>query len=437
MDHLLIARSQMAFSLGFHIIFAVIGMGMPVIMVVAEAFYLKTKQPIYLELAQRWSKGVAIMFAVGAVSGTVLSFELGLLWPEFMALAGPIIGMPFSLEGFAFFLEAIFLGIYLYGWKYVPPKIHLFSGVMVAVSGAFSGIFVVCANAWMNTPAGFEIIDGKIANVDPFKAMFNPSWFAQTFHMTVAAYITIGFAVAGLHAFLLLKNRNREFHKKAFLIAFYTAAVFTPLQFVAGDIAAKHVADTQPAKFAAMEGHWETETHAAFNLLGFPDEEDEVTRYAIRIPSVLSFLAQGDFAASVTGLKDIKKEHRPPVAVVHWAFQIMIASAMFMSLVTVIGIYWRIRKRDLSTNRLLLWLSVACSPIGFVAIEAGWVVTEVGRQPFIIQGFMLTKDAVTNVPYLSVTFTMFMLIYAVLFLAVIYLMRHQVFLSMGGDDADA
>lgn len=434
MDQLLIARSQMAFSLGFHIIFAVIGIGMPVLMVIAEVLHIKTKNPIYLELARRWAKGVAIMFAVGAVSGTVLSFELGLLWPKFMEHAGPIIGMPFSLEGFAFFLEAIFLGIYLYGWQYVPKAIHLFSGIMVAVSGAFSGIFVVCANAWMNTPAGFDYVDGKFTNIDPFKAMFNPSWFTQTFHMTIAAYITVGFGVAGLHAFLLLKNTNREFHKKAFLIAFYMAAVATPIQFIAGDLSAKHVAKTQPAKFAALEGHWETESEAPFVLFGFPDEEKEVTNYAIHIPYVLSFLAHNDISKPVIGLKDIPKENRPPVAVVHWAFQIMIACAMFMMLTTLWGVYLRMRKRDLSANKLLLKLNIISAPLGFIALEAGWVTTEVGRQPFIIGGIMRTKDAVTHVPYLGVTFTLFMLIYAVLILAVIYLMSHQVFLSMGGDD---
>ncbi len=405
MDHLLIARSQMAFSLGFHIIFAVVGIGMPVLMVIAEVLHVKTNNPIYRELARRWSKGVAIMFAVGAVSGTVLSFELGLLWPEFMAAAGPIIGMPFSLEGFAFFLEAIFLGIYLYGWKYVPRAIHIFSGFMVAFSGALSGIFVVCANAWMNTPAGFDYVDGKFTNIDPFKAMFNPSWFAETFHMTMASYIAVGFAAAGLHGFLLLRNGNREFHKKAFLIAFSMAAIATPIQFLSGDIAAKTVAKTQPAKFAAMEGHWNTEPYAPFNILGIVDEEKEETRYAIKLPYVLSFLAHNDIAAPVIGLKDIKKEDRPPVSIVHWSFQIMIGCAMIMMLAALLGLYLCVRKRDLTNNRLLLWLNVVCAPLGFIAIEAGWVVTEVGRQPYIIGGIMRTKDAVTNVPHLGVTFT--------------------------------
>ena len=219
MNDLLAARSQMGMSLAFHIIFAVIGMAMPVLMVLAEWRYRRSGDPLYLDLAKRWAKGTAILFAVGAVSGTVLSFELGLLWPRFMAFAGGVIGMPFSLEGFAFFLEAIFLGIYLYGWNRVSARAHLFAGVVVAISGAASGIFVTMANAWMNTPAGFSIANGRVVSVDPLAAMLNPAAFSECLHMTVAAYAATGFAVAGIHAFLLLRRRNPPFHSRAFGIA--------------------------------------------------------------------------------------------------------------------------------------------------------------------------------------------------------------------------
>src|SRR5919108_4624206 len=215
MSDLLAARSQMAVSLAFHIIFAVVGIGMPVLMVIAERRWQKSSDPIYLDLAKRWAKGTAVLFAVGAVSGTVLSFELGLLWPGFMRLAGPIIGMPFSLEGFAFFTEAIFLGVYLYGWERVPPRMHLLAGVLVAVSGAASGVFVVIANAWMNTPTGFTIEAGAFTNIDPIAAMRNPAAFPQTLHMILAAYAATGSAVAGIHALLLLKKRTGSFHKAA------------------------------------------------------------------------------------------------------------------------------------------------------------------------------------------------------------------------------
>src|ERR687896_1774402 len=215
MSDLLAARSQMAISLAFHIIFAVVGIGMPVLMLVAERRWQKTGDRIYLDLARRWAKGTAILFAVGAVSGTVLSFELGLLWPGFMEFAGPIIGMPFSLEGFAFFTEAIFLGLYLYGWDRISQRAHLWAGILVAVSGAASGVFVVIANAWMNAPTGFEVVNGRITNVDPIAGMLNPMAFQQTLHMTLAAYAATGFAVAGIHAVLLLFDRENAFHRRA------------------------------------------------------------------------------------------------------------------------------------------------------------------------------------------------------------------------------
>src|SRR5215212_5069400 len=224
MPDLLAARSQMAMSLAFHILFAVVGIGMPVLMVVAEARYRATGDAICLELAKRWAKGTAILFAVGAVSGTVLSFELGLLWPEFMKFAGPIIGMPFSLEGFAFFTEAIFLGIYLYGWNRISPRMHLLAGVLVAVSGAVSGIFVVIANAWMNVPVGFDVVAGRPANIDPLRAMLTPAAFPQTLHMTLAAYAATGLAVAGIHAALLLRDPLDRFHRIALGVALWVGA---------------------------------------------------------------------------------------------------------------------------------------------------------------------------------------------------------------------
>jgi cytochrome d ubiquinol oxidase subunit I len=236
----------MAMSLAFHIVFAVVGIGMPLLMVISEGLWLRSRDPVWLELTRRWAKGTAIFFAVGAVSGTVLSFELGLLWPGFMAHAGPIIGMPFSLEGFAFFLEAIFLGIYLYGWDRVPPRAHWLAGVVVAVSGALSGIFVVTANAWMNTPAGFDWVDGRAVNVDPVAAMLNPAAFQQTLHMTIAAYVAVGFAVAGVHAFGLLREPRNLFHRRAFALALALGGAAAVLQPVSGDISARQVAESQP-----------------------------------------------------------------------------------------------------------------------------------------------------------------------------------------------
>src|SRR5713226_9451587 len=274
---LLYARRQMGLSLAFHIIFAVIGMAMPVMMVAAEMAWLRTRQSAYLDLAKRWAKGTAILFAVGAVSGTVLSFELGLLWPAFMEFAGPIVGMPFSLEGFAFFLEAIFLGLYLYGWDKLSSRAHLFAGVMVSLAGGLSGAFVVTANAWMNTPAGFRLVDGRIVEVDPFAAMFNPSAAAQVLHMLLAAYAAMGVAVAGIHARLLLRDHHHPFHRRAFVIAVFVGLPAALLQPLSGDWAGRVVARTQPAKLAALEGQFTTESYAPLRIGGLPDVEARET----------------------------------------------------------------------------------------------------------------------------------------------------------------
>ena len=427
MEDLLAARAQMAMSLAFHIIFASVGIAMPLLMVIAEGLWLKTKDDTYLTLAKRWSKGTAIMFAVGAVSGTVLSFELGLLWPTFMAHAGPVIGMPFSLEGLAFFIEAIFLGIYLYGWDRVPKRVHWFSGMMVLLGGMMSGIFVVTANAWMNTPTGFIYDDGKFTNIDPIAAMLNPSSFSQCLHMTIAAFLAVGFAVAGIHAFFLIRNPDSPFHRKAFAIALSVGAVFSILQPISGDISAKRVAKYQPVKLAAMEAQWETERGAPLRIGGIPDEEDEVTRYAIEIPKALSFLAYFDFNAEIKGLKEYPLEDRPPVAIVHYAFQIMVACGMVMIVAGLLGGWLAWRRKGIPTDRWYLKFITCCTPLGFIAIEAGWTVTEVGRQPWVIYNIMRTADAVTPMPNLVVPFIAFTILYIFLSIIVVILMRRIIF----------
>src|SRR3989449_1432948 len=284
MSDLLAARSQMAVSLAFHIVFAVIGIAMPLMMVLAERRWQVTGHAIYLDLAKRWARGTAILFAVGAVSGTVLSFELGLLWPEFMRFAGPIIGMPFSLEGFAFFTEAIFLSVYLYGWERVSRRAHLAAGVLVAVSGALSGIFVVIANAWMNTPTGFELVAGRAVNVDPLGAMANPAALPQAVHMTLAAYAATGLGVAGIHASLLLKHPANAFNRRALVIALLVGGPAAVLQPVSGDFAARHVARYQPTKLAAAEALFETKAPAPLVIGGWAGMRTRGTPGAVEIP---------------------------------------------------------------------------------------------------------------------------------------------------------
>ncbi len=422
---LVYARWQMGLSLAFHIIFAVIGMAMPVMMVAAETAWLRTHRPEYLDLAKRWARGTAVLFAVGAVSGTVLSFELGLLWPAFMALAGPIIGMPFSLEGFAFFLEAIFLGLYLYGWNRLSAGAHVFAGVMVSLAGALSGAFVVTANAWMNTPAGFRLVHGTVVEVDPFAAMFNPAAAAQVVHMLLAAYTAVGVAVAGIHARLLLRDRTNAFHRRAFAIALIVGLPAALLQPLSGDWAGRVVAGTQPAKLAALEGHFTTRGYAPLRIGGIPDVHARETRYALEIPGGLSFLAHADPAAPVTGLNDIPRGLWPPVVAVHLAFQVMVALGIWLAFLALwAGALWG--RGRLFDSTLFLKATLVSTLAGFVALEAGWMVTELGRQPWIIQGVMRTSEAVTPMPGLMVPFVLFTLIYLGLGLVVIALIRRTV-----------
>ncbi|HUQ83499.1 MAG TPA: cytochrome ubiquinol oxidase subunit I [Gemmatimonadaceae bacterium] len=438
MTDLLAARSQMAMSLAFHIIFSVIGIGLPLLMVIAEWRWMRTGDATYLDLAKRWSKGAAILFAVGAVSGTVLSFELGLLWPNFMRFAGPIIGMPFSLEGFAFFTEAIFLGVYLYGWERIGRGAHLFSGVVVALSGVLSGIFVVMANAWMNAPTGFELIDGKAVDVRPFAAMANSAAFSQTLHMTLAAYAATGLGVAGIHATLILRRNTAAFHRYALAIALAVGAPAAILQPLSGDISARHVAREQPVKLAALEAHFETRRGAPLNIGGWPDVERRETRWAIRIPRGLSFLAFHHPDAEVQGLSDFPRDEWPPVAIVHVAFQTMVALGSVLALVSVAALWrwWRARGiAGVTSSPLLLRALAVATPMGFIAIEAGWTVTEVGRQPWIVYGVLRTADAVTPMPGLVIPFLVFSLLYVLLGVIVVYMLRQHIVRSPARDGA--
>jgi len=429
MTDLLAARSQMALSLAFHIVFAAIGIGMPLLMVITEAAWLRTRDPVYREITRAWARGVAIFFAVGAVSGTVLSFELGLLWPGFMEYAGAIIGMPFSLEGFAFFTEAIFLGIYLYGWDRVSPLAHWLSGVAVAISGAASAVFVLAVNGWMNAPRGFTVGPDGPELIDPIAAMLNPFWIPNSIHMLIAAYMATAFGAAAIHAFMLLRDPTNRFHRLALGIALMIGGAAALAQPISGDLTARAVAEHQPIKLAAMEAHWETEACASLVIGGIPDEVAGETRYAIRIPCGLSLLAEHDPDAVIMGLNEVPRELRPPVLITHLAFQIMVGIGTLLIGVTLWAAWLAWRRRGLPESRRLWWVLVLCGPLPFIAIQAGWVVTEVGRQPWIIYDVMRTAEAVTPMPGLIVPFTTFTLLYIVLSVIVVALVRRQVLRS--------
>ncbi|MBL8954956.1 MAG: cytochrome ubiquinol oxidase subunit I [Myxococcaceae bacterium] len=383
----------MAYSLAFHIVFAAVGIAMPLMMVLAEVMWLRTKDDGWLTLAKRWMKGTAVFFAVGAVSGTVLSFELGLLFPSFMEKAGAVIGMPFSLEGFAFFTEAIFLGLYFYGWKQLKPWVHVACGVVVAASGALSALFVTLVNAWMNTPCCMEPID-------PLGAMVTPFAFHEVVHGTLAAYMATAFAVAAIHAWQLLEKPGDPFHLKALTIALVVAVPTALVQPLAGHHAGQVVAVHQPMKLAALEGHVKTGPRAPIHL------------GPVDIPGGLSFLAFNDFDAVVKGLEEIPQADWPhPIVRLSWLAMVALGTLAAAWAALTALLVWR-NNRQLPRDRRWLWATVLLGPAGYIALEAGWVVTEVGRQPWVIYGVLRTHDAVTPVTGLWAPFAGFAVIYA-------------------------
>jgi cytochrome bd ubiquinol oxidase subunit I len=419
----------MALSLGFHIVFASISMVLPFLMAAAHARYLISHQTTHLKLTKAWSHGAAVLFATGAVSGTALSFQLGLLWPQFMEHAGPIIGMPFSLEGAAFFLEAIFFGLYLYGWNKLPKRLHFLAGVLVGVCGLASGVLVVSANGWMNSPTGFVWEDGKATHIDPWAALLNDAWLFEASHMVVAAVQATAFGAAGVHAWSLLRlssgrdpvsrlatdhQTKLELHSAALRIILPVAVVASLIQPVVGDVSAKFVAETQPEKFAALEAHFHTEKSASLVIGGIPDEEKKTVDYALKIPYALSILAHGDPEAVVLGLEAFPPEDHPPVAVVHFAFQTMVGIGALLVAFALFWAFTRWRRPSWLRSRAFLWLLVGLSPLGFIALEAGWIVTEVGRQPWIVYKVMRTADAVTPVPGQVFSFAALAVLYLVL-----------------------
>jgi len=436
MSDLLAARWLFGLSLAFHIVFAAIGVAMPLFMVLAEWRWRRGGDPVHLELARRWAKGTAILFAVGAVSGTVISFELGLLWPRFMELAGPVVGLPFALEGFAFFAEAIFLGIWLYGWNRVSPGLHLASGVVVAVSGAVSAFFVTLANAWMAVPAGFTLEAGRAVAVRPLEAMFPPGWAHEVLHVLLSCYAATGFAVAGIHAFALLRNRGNTFHRAALRIALGVGGAAALLMPISGDLSARQVAATQPLKLAALEGQFHTERGAPLRVGGLPNVERAETRFALEIPYGLSLLAFHDPHAEVKGLLDFPRDTWPPVAKVHLAFQVMVGLGTLLAALAALHFFFVLRRRE-HPSLLLRALAVA-GPSGFVALEAGWLVTEWGRQPFTVWGVLRTADAVTPVQNLAIPLVAFSALYVFLAAVVFTLLRRQVaHAPQGGPSAPA
>jgi len=415
------ARQQMALSLGWHIVIACFGVGFPVLVLIAEWRWIRTGDEVYRLLAHRWAKALAVLFAVGAVTGTILSFEFGILWPVFMERFGEVIGLPFALEGFAFFIEAIFLGIYLYGWDRLPPRMHLLSGVPVAIGGLASAWFVVTANAWMNQPTGFRMEGDRVVEVDPWAAMLNPATPPETTHMILAAYMVSGFGVAAVYAWGILRGRRGRYHLVGFALPFAFAAALTPIQIGVGDWAARFLADYQPTKLAALEALYETQAGAPLTIGGVV--VDGEVRYGIEIPRGLSLLAEHDPDAVIMGLDQVPEDEHPPVSIVRSAFQIMVAiGTALLMLAAWFAITWWRRRRPPASR----WFYRAALAAGFaavIAVEAGWITTEVGRQPWIVWDIMRVSEAVTDAPNIRYGYYALLGFYPLLTLATVFVLR--------------
>ena len=421
-ENLFPARMQMALSLGWHIVFACFGIAFPALTVFVEWLGHRRGDAALSELAHTWAKAMGVLFAAGAVSGTLLSFEMGILWPGLMGPFGEVFGYPFVLEGFAFFLEAIFIGIYLFGWSRMSARAHMLSAVPIIVSGMAGAFFVIAANAWMNNPTGFALdAEGRVVDARPVAAMFGPSTWPQFVHMLLAAYMVTGFTVASVYAVAMLRGRRDRYHRYGLMVPLVTAAALTPVQIGVGDWIANVVADNQPAKLAAMEAQFETQTRAPLSLGGV--YYDDELHYAIEIPLALSLLTHHDPDGEVLGLEEFPAEDRPPVNVVHWAYNIMVGiGSALLALAAWLGWSWWRRRRIPDTPWFLRAVAVS-GVAAAVAMESGWVTTEVGRQPWIVYGVLRTADAVSPARGLFLGFYAVAAIYIVLTILTVFVLR--------------
>src|SRR5487761_457536 len=402
------ARQMQALSLAVHIPLVCFGIAFPVIVLFAEWRFLRTGDQLYRTLARRWSKIMLALFAVGVVTGTILSFELGLRWPVWMQDFGNVFGLGFTLEGFSFFLEAIFIGIYAYGWDRLPPRAHFLSGIPVALAGVAGSLFVISVNGWMNHPTGFTLVNGKATDVHPWSALFaNPMFWSEYIHMYFAAYIVCGFLLAGAYAWAFLRGRRGRYERSALGITLYAASVAAPLQVIVGDWAARDVAAYQPVKLAAMEGLATTTRGAAEHLHGWYNGHAVV--WGIEIPRLLSLLAFHNPNAVVKGLDIVPLADQPPVNLVRISFQTMVGIGSLLALLGLVYLYLRFRRRGLP--RVVLWAVVAAGPLSVVALIAGWITTEVGRQPWIVYNVMRVNQAVTGAHVVPVGYATLCVVY--------------------------
>ncbi|RCW71987.1 cytochrome bd-I ubiquinol oxidase subunit 1 apoprotein [Saliterribacillus persicus] len=412
-DTVLMSRLITTLTLGFHIIFATIGVGVPLMITIAEFIGIKKKDRNYLLMARRWARGFVITVAIGVVTGTAIGLQLSLVWPNFMQVAGNVIALPLFMEVFAFFFEAIFLGIYLYTWdRFKNQWMHWILSLPVVVGGALSAMFITMVNGFMNTPQGFEIANGQFKAVDPIAAMLNPATASKVFHVVSTAYLTVAAMLAAIAAFSILLRKATDYHKKALKLMMFLVLLFSILSAVAGDVSAKFLAEHQPEKLAAAEWHFETEKGADLILFGWLNDDNEVVG-EIRVPQFLSFLAFNDFQAEVIGLEAFPDDELPPLWI-HYTFDFMVMIGFFLMSLSILYFIVHFMKRLDVHNKFILSLIVASGPLAFIAIELGWILAEEGRQPWILRGYMTVSEAATTSPYISLMFFLFLGLYIVL-----------------------
>ncbi len=421
-EYLFEARQMQALSFAVHIPLVCFGIAFPAFVLFMEALWLRTGDPVFRTIAKRWSKVMLALFAVGVVTGTILSFELGLLWPNFMATFGEVFGLGFTLEAFSFFTEAIFIAVYVYGWGRLSPRAHFLSGVPVVIAGFTGSLTVISVNAWMNSPSGFTVEGRRVTDVRPLEALFgNHFLWHEVVHMYVAAYIVAGFLTAAVYSFAWLRGRRGRYERVALVVPLTVAALAAPVQIVVGDWAARTVARDQPTKLAAFEGLHETKAGAPVHLGGWYDGEE--VRYGIPLPRLLSLLAFHDPSARIEGLETVPPQERPPVNVVRVAFQTMVGSGFLLAGISAVYLFVWLRRRRLPRSTWFYRAVVAAGPLSVVALISGWVTTEVGRQPWVVYGQMRTEEAVTGASGVPVGYASLVLVYAGLLAAVAWILR--------------
>jgi cytochrome d ubiquinol oxidase subunit I len=423
-EYLLQARQMQALSFAVHIPLVCFGIAFPAMVLFAEWLHVRTGDPVYRTLARRWTRVMVALFAVGVITGTVLSFEMGLLWPNFTATFGSVFGLGFAIEGFSFFLEAIFIGIYVYGWNRLSPRAHLLSGIPVVIAGVTGSFMVIAVNGWMNHPTGFRLRGGRVTDVHPVDALFgNPHFWHELVHMYLAGYMVTGFLVAAAYAIGRLRHSGppSRYHRIALAIPLTIAALVSPVQVLVGDWAARSVAVDQPTKLAALEGLPHTERGAPIHILGY--YTDDQIKYGIEIPKMLSFLAYHDPNARVQGLDAVPPRDRPPVNVVRYAFQTMVGIGTLLAVLGLVVIAVRVRKRRLPESPWFFRAVALAGPAALVALICGWVTTEVGRQPWVVYRVMRTSQAVTAADGIPVGYGTLAAIYLLVACAVVWILR--------------